>query len=239
MSVIQIQEDNSASKQGKAEKELKEPYTEKGLLATDERISEILTGIIMTLTFTCAFSVLKSDTTTVTDMLKGAFCSTIAWGLIDAEMYLFMTLINKEHKFTFLNYVRKSKDIEKVHKVIVDYIPPVIAGFMQPVEIEGIRKKIMNLPEPPSKHRLKYKDYRKAAGIFFLIFFSTLPIAIPFVLFDDIQVALRISNLIAILMLFACGWVLGKYAGRNQFTMGILTCLVGIMLVFITIVLGG
>ena len=36
---------------------------------------------------------------------------------------------------------------------------------------------------------------------------------------DDLQTALRISNAIAILMMFFCGWNLGKYAGRNRYLM--------------------
>jgi len=53
------------------------------------------------------------------------------------------------------------------------------------------------------------------------------------------QVALRVSNIIAILMMFFCGMGLGKYAGRNRFVLGTLTSLIGIVLVAITIFLGG
>jgi hypothetical protein len=40
-------------------------------------------------------------------------------------------------------------------------------------------------------------------------------------------------------MMFLCGAALGKYAGRNRILMGIMTSLVGIILVLITIALGG
>jgi hypothetical protein len=227
------------SKLIKNKHELKEPYNQKGLLDIDDRISEILTGIIMILTFTCTYSVIKSDRTTVIDMLIGAICSTMAWGFIDAIIYLFMAMINKEHNYTFLNFVRKSTDINKAHKVIVDDLPAEVVSFMQPEEIEAIRKKILNLPEPSPKLRLNFSDYKIAIGIFFLVFFSTIPISIPFILIKNLQVALRISNIIAILMLFVCGWTLGKYAGRNRFFLGIVTCLIGIVLVSITILFGG
>jgi hypothetical protein len=227
------------SKWSKSKNELKEPYSVKGLLDPDDRITEILTGIIITLTFTCTLSLVKTDQNSVMDMLAGATSSVIAWGFIDAVMYLFMTLIDKEHTLTFLNFVHKSKDIERVHQVIVDDIPEAIANMMKPEEIEGIRNKIVNLPEPPAKYKLKFNDYRTAGGIFLLVFFATVPISIPFILIKDMQAALRISNIIAILMMFLCGMGLGKYAGRNRFVLGTLTSLIGIVLVAITILLGG
>jgi hypothetical protein len=226
-------------KLNKSKDELKEPYTGKGLLNTDDRVSEILTGIIMILTFTCTFSVIKSDTASVIHMLTGAICSTMAWGFIDAVMYLFMTLIDKEHNLTFLNFIRKSNDIKKIHQVIIDALPETITDVMHPDEIEGIRKKILKLPEPATIYRLKFNDYKTAGGIYILVFFATIPISIPFMLIKDLQVALRISNIIAILMMFLCGWVLGKYAGRNRFIMGIMTSLIGIVLVLVTILSGG
>jgi hypothetical protein len=223
----------------KSSDEVKEPYQSKGLLGTDDRISEILTGIIMILTFTCTFSIVNSGSTTVIDMLTGAISSAMAWGLIDAVIYLFMTMIDKQHNLTFMNFVRKSKDRERVSQVISDALPEVLTDLMQPHEIEVLRGKILKLPEPEKIYRLKFNDYRSAAGIFLLVVSATIPISVPFVLIKDVQVALRVSNVIAILMMFLCGRALGKYVGRNRLAMGILTSLIGIALVLITIALGG
>jgi VIT1/CCC1 family predicted Fe2+/Mn2+ transporter len=227
------------SKLKRSKDELKEPYISKGLLGTEDRISEILTGIVMILTFTCTFSVIKSDSASIMDMLTGAICSTTAWGLFDAVLYLYMTLIDKEHNLTFINFVRKSKNTERVNQIIVDALPSAISALMQPSEIEALRGKIQKLPEPEKIHRLKFDDYRSAAGIFLLVFFATIPISIPFVLIKDIKIALRVSNIIAILMMFFCGYALGKYVCRNRIVTGIITSLIGIGLVTITIALGG
>jgi VIT1/CCC1 family predicted Fe2+/Mn2+ transporter len=223
----------------KGKDELRVPYIGKGLLDTDDRVSEILTGIIMILTFTCTFSVIKTDSTSVIDMLKGAICSTMAWGFIDAIMYLFMAMINKEHNLTFLNFVRKSKDINKIHQVISDALPETLSKIMQPDEIEALRKKTLLLPEPATMYRLQFSDYITAFGIFLLVFFATIPISVPFVVIKDMNIAMRISNITALVMMFICGAVLGKYAGRNRFVLGVLTSLIGIILVSVTILLGG
>ena len=40
-------------------------------------------------------------------------------------------------------------------------------------------------------------------------------------------------------MMFFCGWGLGKYAGRNRYLMGVIMSILGIVLVLLTIALGG
>ena len=53
-----------------------------------ERISEVLFGLIMVLTFTCSFSVAGAGHEEVRTMLVGALGCNFAWGIIDAVFYL-------------------------------------------------------------------------------------------------------------------------------------------------------
>ena len=53
-----------------------------------ERISEVLFGLIMVLTYTCSFSVAGAGREEVRTMLVGALGCNLAWGLIDAVFYL-------------------------------------------------------------------------------------------------------------------------------------------------------
>jgi len=216
-----------------------EPLKEKGWMNTEDRISEILYGVIMALTFTSTISITKSDSTSVSDMLIGALSCNTAWGLIDAVMYLVMAKTDVERGFTILNFVRKSKNNDKARQFIADALPSVIANAMQPDEVENIRQRISQLPESTDTRVQKIGDYKIAVEIFLLVFLSTFLVAVPFTFINDLEIALRTSNAIAILMMFFCGWGLGKYAGRNSFFTGIVMSLLGIVLVLITIALGG
>ena len=60
-----------------------------------EHILEVLFGLIMALTFTGSLSVAKSGNGEVRTMLAGALGCNIAWGLIDAIMYLMAGLAEK------------------------------------------------------------------------------------------------------------------------------------------------
>jgi hypothetical protein len=216
-----------------------QPLRDNTWINTEDGISEILYGLIMALTFTCTISVTKTDGTSVDDLLFGALSCNTAWGLIDAVMYLVMTKTDAERGYSIMNYVRKSANTANSRQFIADALPPVIADVLSEDEIEKIRVRLSGLPEPKSNRSQKLKDYKTAAGIFLLVLLSTFPVAIPFLFMTDLQLALRISNGIAIVMMFLCGWGLGKYAGRNSFITGIIMSFFGVALVLLAIVLGG
>ncbi len=231
-------QNRSSSGKHMSQDDLQEPYEEKDLLNTEDRVSEILYGLIMALTFTCTLSITKSDKTIVNDMLIGALGCNIAWGIVDAVMYLLTTLTDNVREATVFNFVQKTKDTEKARQFISDAIPSTIASVLQPDELEVIRKNSSKMP-PAEIKRLDSKNFVTAVEIFVLVFLSTLPVALPFIFISDLNIALRTSNSIAILMMFSCGWILGKYAGRKRFLMGIMMSLIGAIFVVITIALGG
>jgi VIT1/CCC1 family predicted Fe2+/Mn2+ transporter len=62
---------------------------------------------------------------------------------------------------------------------------------------------------------------------------------IPFLLFDDVQRALVMSNSVAIVMLFAAGFSLARYGGLRPWATGLSMVVLGLGLVGIAIALGG
>ena len=84
------------------------PVEKKGWIDTEDRISEILFGLIMALTFTCTISIAQSDSASVNEMLIGALGCNIAWGLVDAVLYILMSKTVQGRGFTILNFVRRS-----------------------------------------------------------------------------------------------------------------------------------
>jgi VIT1/CCC1 family predicted Fe2+/Mn2+ transporter len=62
---------------------------------------------------------------------------------------------------------------------------------------------------------------------------------IPFLLIGDPVRALRASNAVAIAMLCAGGYSLGRYSGMRPWLVAMAMAVLGVVLVAITIVLGG
>jgi VIT1/CCC1 family predicted Fe2+/Mn2+ transporter len=211
----------------------------KRVLEPIERISEVLFGLIMVVTFTGSLSVATADQAEVRTMLLGALGCNLAWGIIDAVFYLMGSLAEKGRNLMTYQAVRKATDPQKAQQLIADALPSVVASVLQPAELGAMQERLKQLPEPPERARLGKDDWLGAIGVFLLVFVSTFPVAIPFIFMQNAALALRLSNLIAIVMLFMLGYAFGRYSGRNPWLAGILMVIIGAILVGITKALGG
>ncbi|MNC88772.1 VIT family protein [compost metagenome] len=92
------------------------------------------------------------------------------------------------------------------------------------------------------KHRpraLRAADWQAALAVCLLVFLSTLPVALPFVLVRDPSTALRVSNAIAVVMLFVVGTEYGRAIDLAPWAVGACMVLLGAVLVALTMALGG
>ena len=212
------------------------------VLDPTERFSEILFGLIMVLTFTGSLSASSSGRAQVRTMLIGALGCNLAWGIIDALFYLMNTLAQRGHGVVALHRLRRLRgtlDPENAHKLIAANLPPLVASVMRPEDLELLRQRLTALPDPPARAPLERDDLRGALGVFLLVFLSTFPVAIPFLVMHDAMLAVRVSNAIAVVLLFVGGYKLGKYTGFQPWWTGLGMVGIGAMLVALTIALGG
>jgi len=211
----------------------------KRILEPHERISEVLFGLIMVLTFTGSLSVAEAGRGDIKIMLIGALGCNLAWGIIDGVLYLMGCLADKGRKLITLKAVRKATDPQKAQRLIAGALPPLIASVLQPSEFESIRERLNQIPEPPAPASLSRSDWLGAFGVFLWVFFTTFPVAIPFIFVENTRLAMRISNLIAVVMLFVTGFAYGRIIGRSPKLFGVGMVVLGGILVAITIALGG
>ena len=210
----------------------------KRLLDPIERSSEVLFGLIMVLTFTGSFRASGADHDEVHRMLLAALGCNLAWGIIDAIFYLIATLSQRGHNLTLLRDVQ-SADPGTGRQLINDAMNDDLSAVLTDVEVETVRVRMLQLPKSLSRPKLRQPDYLAALGVFLLVFFSTLPVVLPFLFMRDSLRSLRVSNLIGVIMLFLVGRAYGKYAGYRPWHVGVVMVLIGLMLVGLTIVLGG
>src|SRR3954454_6514563 len=85
-----------------------------------ERISEVLFGLIMVLTFTGSLSVAEAGRDDVRTMLIGAIGCNLAWGIIDAVLYLMGTLAESGRNLISLRTVRKAADPQLAQRLIAE-----------------------------------------------------------------------------------------------------------------------
>jgi VIT1/CCC1 family predicted Fe2+/Mn2+ transporter len=154
-------------------------------------------------------------------------------------LYLMGCLADRARGLMILRSVRQAGDPQQAQRLIADALPPVVASLLQPAELESLRLRLTQLPEPPDRTHLRGDDWLGALGVFLLVFLSTFPVAIPFVVMQDAGPAMRLSNGIALLMLFLAGYAYGKCVERRPWLTGISMVVLGSVLVGLTIALGG
>ncbi len=204
-----------------------------------QRIAEVLFGLIMVLTFTGTISVSMAGRQEVRDLLWAALGCNLAWGIVDAIMYLMDELISKAHYVTRLKKIKKAVDASEIRELIRDKISPFLSELMTNDEIDSLGKRIKQLPELSMGKTLVLKNFLIAGQIFLLVFLITFPVALPFLFVTNVELAMRISNGIALLLLFAGGFSLARYSGLRPVITALVYAAIGIFLVALTIALGG
>ncbi len=208
------------------------------ILSPVDWLSEIVFGLIMTLSITGSISVAQNGKSDIRTMLIGAIGCNTAWGLIDALMYLVIVLTERYRSLVLLHAVRGEKETERAHHMIADRLPPLIAASIRTPELEHLRQKFAEMTVIPTAG-LTGRDLLGALGVFLLVFLTTLPIVLPFLLPLEPLRALRLSNGVAVAMLFVLGYRLGRYVSRWPIIIGASAVAIGGTLVGLTIALGG
>lgn len=204
-----------------------------------ERSSEVLFGLIMVLTFTSSVSAAHAGRAEIRTMIFGALGCNLAWGIIDAIMYLMASLSEKGHRWAKLHEIHSAKTPEAAYEIIRGDMPKMVAEVMLTEHLEAIRQGLLRLPHIHRYARITSKDWRGATGVFTLVFLTTLPVILPFWFTEHVTRALRISNLLAIVMLALTGYSYGYYSQQKAWVWSLSMVVLGLGMVGVAKVLGG
>jgi VIT1/CCC1 family predicted Fe2+/Mn2+ transporter len=208
------------------------------LLDPVDRISEVLFGLIMAVTFVGAISIATAGRQEVRTAVAAALGCNLAWGLVDAVMYVVRTMATRTRNRTLAKRVA-SVDPEAARHLIADALPDDVASVTGPDEIEGMRGRLLAL-RPEERPLLRPRDFAEALGVFLWVVAATFPVAVPFLLTDDVALAMRASQATTLAMLFLAGLGLGRYAGHPKpFRTGTFAAAFGAVLIAAVKALGG
>src|SRR3954451_1113252 len=85
-----------------------------------DRVSEVLFGLIMVLTFTGSLSVAEAGHEDVRTMLIGALGCNLAWGIIDGVLYLMGCMAEQGRGLHMFHAVRKATNPTEAQRIIAD-----------------------------------------------------------------------------------------------------------------------
>jgi VIT1/CCC1 family predicted Fe2+/Mn2+ transporter len=172
-------------------------------------------------------------------MLVTALGCNLAWGLVDAVMYLVRTITDRGRSLSLIRSVRAAADAETGRNLIEQSLSPIVPGLVSTAEIEAVRARLVALPSMPERPRLKRDDLLAALAVFLIVVAATFPVVLPFVFIGDVGTAKLVSRGIALAMLFFGGLALGRHAGYGGWKAGLIMVALGTALVTAVMALGG
>jgi hypothetical protein len=209
----------------------------RGVLSPADRASEVLFGVIMALTLTGALSVTEATERETRAMFVSTLGCNVAWGLVDAVMYVMNGVVDRARRFRLARALREGSDIPAV---LAELLPESHGKDLTATEIEQIRTKVASVPlDPGEPSRLRGEDLLGAVGVFLLVVATIFPVALPYLLTRDLALAQAISRGLALGLLFLSGYAVGRYSGLRPVRVGLATLAVGAVLVAIVMALGG
>jgi len=170
--------------------------------------------------------------------MTAALGRNLAWGLVDAVMYLIRTFTERTRNLT-LGEQLIGADAETARRLIMAQLPEHVAMITGRGELDSMRRRLLAL-SMPRRIGLKRNDYLAAAGIFLLVVAATFPVVVPFLMTGDVALAMRFSRAVTLAMLFVLGFVLGRHAGHARPAgTGLVMLLLGVALIAAVKALGG
>lgn len=216
-------------------------FTEK-YLDPAARIGEVLFGLIMVLTFTLFAGIsIKESPEAARELLIAALGCNIAWGIIDGVFYIMISILERSQRIQTIFTIKAAKDNSSAMKIIADRLDDSLMDLTTVEERNSIYQNIVKIAKQTQPHtnRLTKGDVMGALASGWLVIVTTFPAVIPFFFIQQGHLALRISNLLLIAMLFLSGCLWGKYTHMNKWFTGSIFMAFGLVLVGMAILLGG
>ncbi len=210
--------------------------TGRAVLSPIDRLTELLYGIILVLTFTGTLRVASQGNDDVRTTLWAAVGCSLAWGLVDGSMYVFSCLASHDHHYYLVRLLRDEPAAAR--KAIMASVPSVVAQALSSADWDKVVAALGRVKVPP-RVRVQRDDLVGGVAIFVLANTALLPLAAPYALIANLGLAHNISNALALVLLFAVGYWLGHYTGGRPLRVALLLVAFGLAIVAVTLALGG
>jgi hypothetical protein len=206
-------------------------------------MGEILFGLIMTLTFTLAAGIVieEEGRAGAREMLIGILGCNLAWGIIDGVLYVLGQVFDRGRVRRIGFHLRQATSDDDARRMVEDELDATllpmtdesVRGSLYDSIVERVRR------SPPAPNPVRREDLMGGLAAGWLVFACSLPAVLPFLLIPDPRLALRISNVILLALLFYVGYRWARYTLAKPWLSGLVFLLIGTLLVAIAIPLGG
>jgi hypothetical protein len=211
-------------------------------LDPSESLLEILFGLIMALTMTAGARLVTDPATLNAGELIAALAGcNVAWGFIDSVFYLVGSMFNRNRRLVLVRRLQATRDEGEAIALIQDEFGLQREPRMRDEDRAVFYRSMLEMLRHADTRRasLTAGEFAAAAIIFVLVSLTAVPGLIPLAVMSDLGMALRLANGLQVVLLFYVGYKWSHYSGSNPWCGAAMIGVMGIVLVLISVALGG
>jgi VIT1/CCC1 family predicted Fe2+/Mn2+ transporter len=204
-------------------------------------MAELLFGVIMTLTFTLgAGLVIEEGPDATRELLIGVIGCNIAWGVIDGLLYIFGAMYERGLGYRASALMAKQGRAVAAAK-LDQHLEENYGEALSATTRCTVRDELVEhlAAMEPVRVKMSKDDLFGALASFILVVLTAVPAVLPFLFFDERMLALRVSNVLLVALISLIGWQWAAHINANRGRIALWMAVGGLVLVQVTIMLGG
>jgi VIT1/CCC1 family predicted Fe2+/Mn2+ transporter len=213
-----------------------------GSLKPNESLTQLVSGLIVVLTFTLAASVATGGQQGARSALVGAIAANVSWGIINAVLYVMDSAFDRNRQIRIARAIASTSDEAAALSAIRNELDPYLVSVTRVDDREQLYRNVRSAlthGHLPRRTEFLRDDMMGAVAVFFLALAATVPAILPLLIIDHPWLALRVSNGLVIGSLFFVGYHWAKYIDANPWLAGFGLMALGMALVVVAIRIGG
>jgi len=214
-----------------------------GSLKPNESLTQLVSGLIVVLTFTLAASVSTGGGQDgARAALLGAIAANASWGIINAVLYVMDSAFDRNRQIRIGRAIASTSDAARALSAIRKELDPYLVSVTRVDDREQLYRNVRSAlthGHLPKRTAFLRDDIMGAIAVFFLTLTATVPAILPLLIIDHPWLALRVSNLLVIGSLFFVGYHWAKFVDANPWLAGFGLTGLGVALVVVAIIIGG
>lgn len=205
-------------------------------------VQELLYGFIMELIFVTAARIGFLDYSGKTELILMILGMNATWGAIDAVIFYVIDTFDENNHVKMINL---GKHGGPERERAVDYLIDSFGGTpMDALAPEDERRICEMIIDCRTEDRLGLKRDRRAlawssVGCFVITILTIIPVAVPILLFPDINLGLTVASALSAVIMFFIGYRMQSYYLVNGWLMGLLLTGMGWTITVIATFTGG
>jgi hypothetical protein len=206
-------------------------------------MSEALFGLIMTLTFTLGADLVVQEQGRegARQMLISILGCNLAWGIIDGVLHVLGRAFERGRLHRIGYEVHAARSPLRARQLVAAELDELLVSLTDAQLRDSLCTAIVQRVKTGQIARQPVTRTDLLGGLEsgLLVFACSIPAVLPFLLFDEPRVALRVSNTILLALLYYLGYRHAKHTLAKPWVAGLVFLLAGLFLVAVAIFLGG